>query len=171
MRRREKKVTSDQIRERKIVQKEEKLRQEIPPKKTFSIRIWVRLKWNKAPDTEGMTWSKYRRYLKRTFKLKQWRWRFDESVGEKGWCQKLQNPFSVDHERRYRIVLQEKLSRRPRLGKPKLNRSKEQRMRPNSRGAHQAPADTFTWSPPPADISAPRDTAPTKPPPAPRSGV
>jgi hypothetical protein len=151
---------SDQIRERKIVQKEERVRQAAPPERTFTIRIWFRQKWKEATYTEGMTWSKYMRYLKRTFKLKQWRWRFDESVGEKGWCQKLQNPFSVDPEKKYRIVLQEKLSRRPRLGKQVPNMSREQRMRPNSHGARQAPADPWTWSPQPTDIPAPRDTAP-----------
>jgi hypothetical protein len=43
-----------------------------------------------------MAWSRYRRCLKRKFSLKQWRWSFEEHVGDRGWCYKLPNPFTVE---------------------------------------------------------------------------
>jgi hypothetical protein len=176
LRRREKKILSDQIRERKI-QKKQGLRNEkgqaTPPEKTVKIPVWCRQKWREVP-VEGTSWAKFRRYLKRTFHLKQWRWRFDESLGE-GWCLKLQNPFSVDPAKRYRIVLLEK--RGPRVGKQRSHPTKEQRKRPNSRDASQAPANPFYWSPPPDEKHAPdakrsplRD-ARRDPPPPPSFGV
>jgi hypothetical protein len=154
---REKKILSDQIRERKTQKLESrKKEQATSPEPTVKIPVWCRQKWREVP-VHGTSWAKFRRYLKRTFHLKQWRWRFDESLGE-GWCKTIQNPFSVDPAKRYRIVLLEKSG--PRVGKPKPRFTKEQRMRPNSRGARQAPANPFYWSPPPDEKHVPEKRAP-----------
>jgi hypothetical protein len=159
LRRREKQIVCDQIREKKKIVKKQKEEiecgQAIPSERAIITRIWIRQKWSEVPYIKGTTWAKFRRYLKRKFKLKQFRWGFDESMGESGWCQKLQNPFSVDPAKRYRIVLQEKISRKTRLGKQLPHMTKEQRMRPNSRGAKSAPADPWHWSPPPDENPAP----------------
>jgi hypothetical protein len=103
----------------------------------------VRQKWIEVPFTEGTPWSKYRRYLKRRFTLKQWRWSFEESMEGGGWCHQLPNPFAVKSEKKYRIVLHEKPKRKPRPGKRTPKMIREQRMRPNSRGASQAPANPW----------------------------
>jgi hypothetical protein len=73
LRRREKKLISEQIREQKI-QKKQELRSEkgqaTPPEKIVMIRVWCRQKWREVP-VQGTSWAKFRRYLKRAFHLKQ----------------------------------------------------------------------------------------------------
>jgi hypothetical protein len=108
LRRREKKIMFGQIRAQKSEQKKERAierEQMATSKRTITIQIWIRQKWIEVPYTEVMAWSKYRRYLERKFNLKQWRWSFEETIANGGWCHKLPNPFTVDPEKRYRIVL------------------------------------------------------------------
>jgi hypothetical protein len=159
--RKAKKIVYDQIRENRGQKKDPSARsvheKSDSPAKVFKTRIWIRQKWYEVLYAERMAWSKFRRYLKRKFKLRQFRWSFEESVGEKRWCHKLTNPFTIDSEKRYRIALHDKLSRKPHLGKQLPNMSKEQGMRPNSRGARLAPANPFVSSQPPAEDPAPCD--------------
>jgi hypothetical protein len=138
---------------------------------TFTIQIWIRQKWIEVPFTEGTPWAKYRRYLKRRFTLKQWRWSFEESISEGGWCHKLPNPFALNPERKYRIVLHEKPARKPRPGKQTPRMTREQRMRPKSRGARQAPANPWTWSPPQDEKPVQSVSAESAPPPKPTQVV
>jgi hypothetical protein len=158
LRRREKKILSDVIREQKVQKKRESSRLD-PPEKTTVIRIYFKQKWREA-HVQGTSWAKFRRYLKRTFHLKQWIWSFEEYMGEK-WCKKLQNPFAVDPEKRYRVVLQKKKDG-PRVGKPIFSQPKDQRMRPNSRGATQAQANKFYWSASPAKEPSSKKSPPTR---------
>jgi hypothetical protein len=171
LRRREKKILFDQIRAQKSEERRERAiqpEQAAPSKRTFTIQIWVRQKWIEVPFTDGTPWSKYRQYLKRRFTLKQWRWSFEESMSEGGWCHKLLNPYAVNPEKRYRIVLHDKPKRKPRPGKQTPRMTREQRMRPNSRGARYAPANPWPWSPqqddkPVQSVSAARAPPPPKP--------
>jgi hypothetical protein len=103
-----------------------------PPSK---LNFFVRQKWVEVPYRE-QTWAIYRKYLRRRFKLKQWRWIFEEQIGAREWCKKLENPFIVTAEKKYQIVLSGKSIRpHPANGSgapPKM--TKEQSRRPNSKG-------------------------------------
>jgi hypothetical protein len=164
LRRREKKILYDQIRERRRNNIGTQVT-DIPAKKKrkttyeadrFPMTIQVRDKWQEVPVYDEVAYSWLRRYLKRKFRLKRWRWDLQVKENEReGWVKVFQNPFQILKEARYRIVLTE-LLRKPRPGKQAPKLTKEQRRRPNSKANRGK--DPLKWTAP-----AP-EPAPTPPP-------
>jgi hypothetical protein len=74
-----------------------------------------------------------------------------------GWCKKLPAPFVIDPQKRYRVVLFERLQK-PCLGKQIPPMTRGQRERPNSKGRQPSGMDQLTWSPssiPDSPVSVP----------------
>jgi hypothetical protein len=166
LRRREKKILYNQIRERKRAKglsrptAGDNLRPR-QSKPTFLIQIYIRQKWQEVPYTEGTTWGKFRKYLRRKFKLKQWQWSFEEQ--EEGiYCvRKLENPFVIERGKKFRIVLKGPSVRfHPGKGSgaaPYMNKAQRRRIRREHKSVvvrtpkEEGGPSQFTWSPDPPE--------------------
>jgi hypothetical protein len=164
LRRREKKILYDQIRERRRNNIETQATDTPARRKKqvqysadrFPMKIQVKDKWQEVPVYDGAPYSWIRRHLKRRFRLKSWRWDLHVKENEReGWVKVSPNPFQILKEARYRVVLTEQL-RKPRPGKQTSKLTEEQRRRPNSKANRGK--DPFKWTAP-----AP-EPAPTPPP-------
>jgi hypothetical protein len=78
------------------------------PQSTTLVQVFIRQKWVEVPLTQEQTWKKFRMYIKRRFKLKQWQWRFEEQIEARSWCQKVPNPFTITAEKKHRIIMKGK---------------------------------------------------------------
>jgi hypothetical protein len=161
LRRREKKVMFDKIREenpkrKQVEKKPDEEEEEKAPEKLVKIGIFGRQRWKSVPwrTTEG--WNVFRKRVVRTFALKQIRWRFEERQGPQ-WIPVVQRLLMLNDENDYRVVISDK-TRRIRPGKTKR---KERSPAPPTSPKIEKPAKQpliieRATSPPPPEKSKPQ---------------